>query len=179
MTRDSALLERARHRAAPPVSARPSAAEQLRGPAEPWAPRDITRVLAVSAAGALIIGIAWFGSGGTTSLSRQLLWTVVGIGGVTVAAVTQGTFVLAAFREIKARRLAVMNDAAALVRPFDTEVPTVLEHSADTDDRVAAAVMTHFHRPSCLLVTGKDVPLHGTAEDHVAAGRTPCGVCAA
>jgi hypothetical protein len=124
------------------------------------------------------VGVGWFGASGTLTLSHQLLWAVLAITGAAVAAVMQGMFVLDAFRVIKARRLAIMTDLAALA-PAGAAAESRVVATDDVNLRVAAAAMTHYHRPYCMLVDGKDVSLHGSADEHAAAGRTACGVCGA
>ena len=156
-------------------SARPSQAEPKR-PSEPWSAGQVSRVLGVSALGLIGVCVGWFGAGGTLSLSQELMWTVLAIAGVALAAVGQGMFVLDAFRVIKARRLAVMTDVAALVGRYEPADHTGPTEVADTD-RVATPTMTHYHRPWCPLAHGKDDLHAAPAQAHLDAGRSACGVC--
>lgn len=184
---------------AAPSSQRPSvlAAQTRKAPSEPWNQRAVVRLLEIGAACLIGLGVAWFGAAGTTDLAHQLLWITLGIAAVAVGGVGQAMFVLEALRVLRARRLAVMDDVSALAARREARMgvlagsarsagsaataATVVLPLVEDDEwvRVAAPTMHHYHRPGCQLAAGKPTFLRGRPEDHAAAGRTACGVCAA
>lgn len=160
------------------MSARPSRVEaetSRRSASEPWTPRAVVRLLEVTIGSLIVMGVAWYGCGGTVSLNHQVLWLVLGMGAGLVGCFGQAMFVLDAIRAVRERRLAVMTDIAALLAYYEQQSETV----ANEELRLAAPAMVHFHRPSCQLVAGKPTPLRAPAGEHLAAGRSACGVCAA
>ena len=97
----------------------------------------------------------------------------LGIAGLLVATVGGVRWLAAGFKTVRVRKAA----AVALVRSRFGSVEA--SGPADRSDGfVAAARMTRYHRPGCSLVAGKDVSA-ATLAEHSAAGRRPCGVCAA
>lgn len=165
------------------MTIRPSTLPQVaaRRRSEPWPVSAVGQVGAASALAAIAILVGWYFSGGTTDLDTQQGWTMLAVGGALFGSIAQGAFLLHAAAGVRRRRYAVMVDVSALADRYDTEaVPAAVPVEVENvDDRLAASGMTHFHRPSCPMVTGKVASLHGTAVDHEAQGRVPCGVCAA
>lgn len=165
----------------PPASARPSTLPQLaaRRRSEPWPVSAVGQVSAATALAAVGIAVGWYLAGGTTDLDAQQGWTMLAVGAAALGALAQGAFLLHAMAGVRRRRYAVMIDVSALADRYDTGAVAVPDEAVDLRDRLAAVGMTHFHRPSCPMVSGKETPLHGSADEHEAQGRVPCGVCAA
>lgn len=160
-------------------SAQPASAQALERPwNEPWPLRAVMRLLAVGVVVAVGLIITWYFCGGTTDLNRQVLWVLIGCGVLVVGGIAQATFLLDALRSVRRRRLAVMIDVSQLADSRDTKLagPVAVP---DEDDRLTAVGMIHFHRPGCPLMVGKPQQLHARPDEHLEAGREPCGVCAA
>lgn len=160
-------------------SAQPASAQVLERPwNEPWPVRAVMRLVLIGVVVAIGLPITWYFCGGTTDLNRQVLWVLIACGVLVVGGAAQATFLLDALRSVRRRRLAVMIDLSQLADRHDTVTagPVAV---LDEDDRLTAMGMIHFHRPSCPLLVGKPQQMHGRPDEHMQAGRQPCGVCAA
>lgn len=152
---------------------RPSDIPRL--PAEPWSGRDLVRAVQYLLLTAVLLGTAWYGASDTTDFVHQVYWVVLGIGATALLSFGALMFVLDGMREIRRRRLALMQDLDSALSPAQPLTPVGhVEH----EHAVAASLMTHYHRRSCPLVRGKAIPHVGPPATHVDAGRVPCGVCA-
>jgi hypothetical protein len=166
-------------------SAQPISAPVLERPwNEPWPLRAVMRLVLIGVVVAIALAITWYFCGGTTDLNRQVLWVLIACGVLVVGGLAQSSFLLDAMRSVRRRRLAVMIDVSQLAdrrapAPGSVTVPADPADLADADDRLTAVGMVHFHRPGCPLLVGKPQQLHASSDEHVQAGRQPCGVCAA
>jgi hypothetical protein len=102
-----------------------------------------------------------------------VLFLDLGIAGLLVGAFGGVRWLAAVVKAVRIRKAA----AVALVRSRFVPAGTA-GTAGPAEGFVAAARMTRYHRPGCPLVAGKDVSA-ATPAEHSAAGRRPCGVCAA
>ena len=141
--------------------------------AEPWDRRHVIGFGVSTAIGAGLLGASYLGLSAEVHLKDQVLFLDLGIAGLLVGAFGGVRWLAAVVKAVRIRKVA----AVALVRSrFVPAGPT--GSAGPAEGLVAAARMTRFHRPGCPLVAGKDVTAATTAE-HSAAGRRPCGMCAA
>ena len=144
--------------------------------AEPWQRRNHIGFALCTALGAGLLAASYFGVAAEVQLKDQVFFVDLGIAGVLVGTVGGVRWLAAGLRAVRVRKAA----AVALVRsrfvPAQTAVTAGSAGSAE--GLVTAARMTRYHRPGCPLVAGKDVSA-ATSAEHSAAGRRPCGVCAA
>jgi hypothetical protein len=120
----------------------------------------------------ILLATAWYGASDTTNFVNQIYWIVLGIAGTVLLSFGALMFLLDGMREIRGRRLAVMQDLDAAL----SDAPQTAQVTRDL--AVASSQMTHYHRGTCPLVRGKSVPIIGLSVTHLDAGRVPCGVCA-
>jgi hypothetical protein len=141
--------------------------------AEPWDRRHVVGFTVSTAIGAGLLGASYLGVSAEVHLKDQVLFLDLGIAGLLVGTVGGVRWLAAVLKSVRIRKAA----AVALVRsrlvPAGTAGP-----AGSTEGLVAAARMTRYHRPGCPLVGGKAVSA-ATLAEHSAAGRRPCGVCAA
>ena len=116
---------------------------------------------------ALII-LGWYVASGS-SRRAQVPGINVAIGALALSAVAHAMWISRARRAVGTYRVCVL--PAAPVADRRRAGSTVAE-----TDPVATAEMALYHRPVCLLVTGKAVA-HQPRSSHESAGRRPCGVC--
>ncbi|MCW2586174.1 MAG: hypothetical protein JWN55_1690 [Frankiales bacterium] len=149
---------------------------EVLNPTSPWVLAEQVRLGQLLAVGLVAMLAGWYGLAGTVALSRQAGFLVVAIGGLVLSSVGLSLWLLAGLRAIRVRRVLVRE--GLLVMVADLPAPVVRERAVDEPTSlVASPAMTHYHRPSCLLVEGKTVAQHALAA-HLQSGRTPCGVCA-
>ena len=139
----------------------------------PWSLNDLTRLTSfLIVSGVVIVGCA-AGAGQTSVYDHQLLWIV----GASIALMLSGLgwtrWLLIGSRNLRVRQRR-LDTLTARLRP-EPEVP--LTTAGHRDLRFAADGMTRFHRVTCPLTDGKDVAA-APRNEHIARGRTPCGVCA-
>jgi len=121
-------------------------------------------------AGAALVS-AWRGASGATQVHNQIVWATIGVVAVGLAAGSELWWLLRGRRAVgRAQRELI----EALPRiGDDTGVLAAVDRPAPV---VAGAAMTHYHRPSCLLVRGKTVN-ELTAAQVARTSRRPCDVC--
>ena len=140
---------------------------------EPWNRRNVTGFAVATALGAALLGASYLGVSSEVQLKGQVPLLDLGIVGLLVATAGGVGWLAAGIKAVRVRKAA----AVALVRSrFDSV--EVAGPAGPGEGFVAAARMTRYHRPGCSLVAGKDVSA-ATRAEHSAAGRRPCGVCAA
>ena len=143
----------------------------------PWRLGDLMVLYVCTAVGLLIIGIAWFGASSSVVVSSQVRWTNVGVGGLIVLGAGILAWVLAGRRAVGELRRHVISlipvpaDAPRATAP----VRAVVERPND-ERLVSAPGMTHYHRPDCIFVAGKQVKA-STERALRRQKRTPCGAC--
>jgi hypothetical protein len=136
--------------------------------AEPWTAGHTRGVVAGYVLAAVALTSAWRGASGATQVRDQIVWATVGalaVGAVVGAELWwlfMGRSTVGRAQRLLLAELARQDDVARPVAANDRGAPVV-----------AGSTMTHFHRPTCLLVRGKVVR-------QVSAARTdlrPCDVC--
>ncbi len=134
-----------------------------------WGRRDLTLLLVPYALGAVGLVVAWYGSAKEADWRDDARWLVTGTGSVTLAGLGLLLWLVAGKLRIVAAGRAVRRG--------------LLERREARAERTAAAVLPdsnfvtwrgsrRYHRPSCLLMHGKEVV---AATDLTNLGA--CGVC--
>jgi hypothetical protein len=147
----------------------------------PWRANEYRLVALALTVAVVIIGIAWYGAGGTVDWTEQLRWTALAVLGVAVACAGVGIWLGRGIRRVRAEHRMVL----LAVRARRDRLRALASAAGPAAGRVTRVGMTHHHAPDCLLVVGKDMRAL-TAEDLKEAsladtrGRdlVPCGVCA-
>lgn len=145
----------------------------MTAPQQPGPPRKPLFVGEVL--GAVLLGIAWWRSSREELLDDQVPWIVLGIVGGIVCIGVAALWVLELRRAVSLRTASVRYRMTTLAVPTPVAAGRVRAH-----DLVAIATRgaRQFHEPDCHLVAHRTALLHGSREDHVAAGRVACRVCA-
>ena len=141
--------------------------------AEPWSRRNLIGFAVSTALGAGLLGASYLGVSAEVHLKDQVLFLDLGIAGLLVGTFGGVRWLAAVVKAVRVRKSA----AVALVRWRFGSVGTT-GPAGSPEGLVAAERMTRYHRPECSLVAGKDVTA-ATLAEHSAAGRRPCGMCAA
>jgi hypothetical protein len=135
-----------------------------------WTSRTRAAVFASNAFGFVALALSAIAASATHDLSARVAWCNVAVIGFIVAGLGDVLFLTAGRRAIGRRRVELLGARFEVT-------PSVA--SAMTDDRclpVAAARMTRYHRPTCLLMRGKPAR-RASAAHHQRAGLAPCGLC--
>jgi hypothetical protein len=151
--------------------------ETSMGPGRGDVPWDVSAL--VGTGGAMLIGLAlvvtgWVGASGEVVIDDQFAWLNFAVAGVVLAGVAGALWIMQGRRAV-GRRMHVL----LAPRPAD-DVPAFpgAESRAGRDDAfVAAAAMTRYHLPSCLLARGKPLHATGPGSFHRREGRRPCELC--
>jgi hypothetical protein len=146
-----------------------SARAELGMALEPWNRRQVRLLALAEALAVVVLWIAWFGVSGTTSWSRQVGFTALGIGATVFGSWAAGAWFLAGRRRLRVHRRVMLQDLRGHVVPAPAVIPV---RRPDGSHRVAGAAMTRHHDPACPLVAGKPV------EPVEVGAMTACGVCA-
>ena len=133
----------------------------------PWA-RPVVASLTADLCGLVLIAVAWYGASAKVRVSDQLAWIVLGVTGLTLAAVGNAGHLFVARLRVRENRRAFEGEATGSALTAGAATAAALP--------VAGPVMTRYHRPDCWLVKGKPVESAESAV-HARAGRRPCGVC--
>ena len=140
--------------------------------AKPWEQRHLWMFgVGQAVALALLVG-ACLGASSELRPADQTGWLHLGIVAIATAGVFHGGFLFSGRRTLVRRRRAVF---LAYEHPAGPE-PSAFGSAASDSLPVAAAAMTRYHRPECLLVAGKPV-VGANRAAHAEARRKPCGVC--
>jgi hypothetical protein len=140
---------------------------------EPWNRRNLTGFTVATALGAALLGASYVGVSAEVHLKDQVPFLDLGVTGLLVAAVGGVRWLAAGIKAVRVRKATVLGLVRSRFGSVEATGP-----AGPSDDFVATARMTRYHRPSCSLVAGKDVRA-ATLSEHSAAERRPCGVCAA
>jgi len=132
----------------------------------PWRAAEHRFVALALVVALVLIGIAWFGAGGTVDWTDQVRWTALAVIGVTVAGAGIGIWLGLGLRRVRAEHRAVLLALKARRDRLNAA-------AGPAAGRVTRVGMSHHHAPDCLLVKGKDVRAL-TAQD---ADLVACGVC--
>jgi sulfite exporter TauE/SafE len=155
--------------AMPARAARRAAAADVRAEA-PWRPVEHRLVALALVVAVVLIGVAWYGAGGTVNWDKQVRWTALAVLGVTVACAGVGMWLGLGMRRVHAEHRAVL----LAVKARRDRLRALAPAAGPAAGRVTRVGMTHHHAPDCLLVSRKDVRAL-TADD---LDLVPCGVCA-
>lgn len=139
--------------------------------AVPWTPFAAMRLVLTNLMALAGLGLAWYEASEKVVVRDQFPWVNVAILAVIVSGVTNGTWFLLGRMALRRRRQRVLPATAQASEPF---FGAPLEPAAPV--WVAATGTTRYHRPSCLLVTGRATVTASRAV-HEREGRRPCGVC--
>ncbi|HVW31318.1 MAG TPA: hypothetical protein VHL53_02160 [Acidimicrobiia bacterium] len=142
--------------------------------------RSFLGLLAANLAALALMSAGWFFSASTRQVGTAMAWTNVALVGLVVAVVGDARSLLASRQSVRqlARAVIPLVDGAGAAAPGPAVVDLADDRAVASwaEPFVAAAGMTRYHDPSCVLATGKTVAAAGRA-DHERAGRVPCEVC--
>ena len=143
----------------------------------PWRSTDVLAVALLHLVGASLIIVGWVTSLDGVSLARQTGPLDAAMAGVAVSGAAHVLWIVSGRRAVLQNRRRLL--AAVQTMAVAEAAPGVRRKGAGSraERLVAAARMTHYHRPDCVLVTGKNVA-DETRATHQRANRTPCAVCA-
>src|SRR5437764_15138 len=82
----------------------------------PWQVGDLLTLWFFSAAGALLLFMAWWGASGTPRQSREILWLDVGVIGLLIFGTGAVIWLLTGRRAVGHRRRALLADADMRIR---------------------------------------------------------------
>jgi hypothetical protein len=135
-----------------------------------WRGAQVRVVIVAQVIASALVLLAAYKSARTGSFDEQTDWVVLGVAGLTGAALVSTIWLRYVQRRLVMRR-------ARLVRTTDNTFARI-GSTTDADDLapVASRSMSHYHRSGCPLVRGKDVAPASVIEHH-RAQRTPCAVC--
>jgi hypothetical protein len=135
----------------------------------PWSSAAARRWIAVGLVGYVVAALGWWFASREAALTDQVGFAALGVGGCAVVAYANITWLLQGRFAIVARRERLLSDAIPPAARLDRD-------GYGEDGVVAGPGLALFHRPSCVLVAGRDWPVldrtKGTRGD-----RRPCGIC--
>jgi hypothetical protein len=122
----------------------------------------------------------WVGISGTVQLTTQTQWLALGIGSLILAGFAMVGWLVAGTVRITALRRGVVAELnARSIAAEATAAGTPTTSTTSTSEMYGVAPgMRRYHRPDCRLLIDKRATFDSSAV-HAAAGRTPCGICAA
>jgi hypothetical protein len=154
-----------------------------------WGIEDVLRAGVLVLGGSLIVFIAWFRASSDAHYGDQIGMLDVSVVGVAVVCMGLVSWVLTGRRTIGERMQALLGRPLPLTTTKVVVVAGSVILEPATSDPVFASANAEpggglvavdgnrlYHRPECPLVEGHDWPT-ASLEHHVAAGRTPCGIC--
>lgn len=133
-----------------------------------WGRRDLVVLAVPYVLGAAGLVVAWYGSAEEAEWRDDGTWLVTAAGAVSLAGIGLLLWLAAGKVRIAAAEREVRR---ALLERREERRRTVVEPGTDLGDTVTAAGMRRYHRPTCLLMTGKRAVVVDRTE---LAG---CGVC--
>jgi hypothetical protein len=131
-----------------------------------WGRRDLVMLALLYLIGAVGLVLAWYGSAAEADWRDDAKWLVTATGAVSVAGLGLLLWLVAGKVRIAAAQRAVRR--GLLERREQRQLDRAVVPVAET---VTAAGMRRYHRPSCLLMNGKQAV--ATDRSELAA----CGVC--
>jgi len=137
-----------------------------------WSGRSRTLVAGLSGTGLALMAVGWLRVSGGSSVDTQIAWLDVGVAGLLLSGLANALWLLRGRRSVVRLRVALL-PADFGVAPFDGAVEAV---PFERRELVAAASMTRYHRPDCLLVVGKPAAA-ADRRTHETESRRPCPTC--
>ena len=134
-----------------------------------WTLSDLVALGGALAFSGISLLVGWYGAAHTTRYSRQLLWIVVGGGGLIVGALGVAVWLLKGLR-VQHERAQRIRERAQRLDVVGSDSPLIAEGV------LTSAAMTRYHRDRCPLTAHRElsrVPLARALGD----GKLPCGVC--
>ena len=142
----------------------------------PWTAEDLVRWLAAAAFSAVIVVVAWYLAAGQASDMHQVGPLDLAIGGVVLGGIANLMWLLRGWQAVGERR-------KALIARLPIDVPASAAAGAVEAETAPLGVgllvgegVRYFHRPSCPLTVGRNWP-PAPLDEHLRAGREPCGMC--
>ena len=129
--------------------------------------------LLAGAAGVAAMLLGWIEVSATAHVDRQVQWSTLSLIGAVLVCAGAG---LTATSGERVFLLHLHRLAAAGVE--DAGPAGAIAAAGRTDQLVATATMSRYHRAGCPLAAGKPV-VADSRNVHQRAGRKPCGVCGA
>jgi hypothetical protein len=138
--------------------------------------------------GGIVVAVSWYVCAGDLKFSQQVGPTDAAIAGLLLAGIGNLGWLLHGRRALGERHRSLLPDVtvdlaqAATVgtrrRLGATSATITPVPSAAVEPLfVAGEGMERFHRPDCALAAGRADWTSRSRQEHVAAGRRPCGVC--
>jgi hypothetical protein len=132
-----------------------------------WSKADTARLRTLAGAGAVVLGVSWFGASGQSDAGRQLVYVSLAVCGMFVGMAGVGGWLLGGRRTVRAQTRLLLGDAPAA--PSTSAGPA-------SGSFVAVPDAQWFHRADCLLVKDRTLAV-SPRSDHEAAGRKACPAC--
>lgn len=138
----------------------------------PWTAPLLSRLITFNVIGFMLVAMSWYQVSGEVAVRDQLAWFNVGVVGLIVSGIGNGSWLLSGRSHIgRARMMVLPPRAKSASSGWDARLAEDLENRP-----VAGLAMTRYHRPSCPMVAGKQTTAT-TRRAHERAGRTPCELC--
>lgn len=141
-----------------------------------WRAEDLLRWAVAVGLGGVVVAVSWYVCAGEVSFSQQVGPTDVAVAGLLVAGIGNVGWLLKGRRALGERRRALLPDVP-LANRDQLDVVRIVPRPADLDLYVGGDGMERFHRPECMLTSGRHDWKGMSRAEHQAAGRQPCGVC--
>lgn len=155
------------------------------GDESPWSMRDILRLAWMVGAGAVGMGVCWYGISGQSSFHDQIGWFVGAVAALALGCFGMVGFLLSGIREVHAETFDLVTRIRTerlheVVGGFDSEFDGDVDVAPVdvSDGYVIGPAMTRVHRADCPHVQGKAVGAIST-DDIERLGLSKCGVCCA
>jgi hypothetical protein len=137
-----------------------------------WSAQDFLRWVGLEVVGLSMVVAGWFVASGQGHYTDQIGPSTLAVGGLTVACVGHAMWVLRGRRAVGERYGRLLRQPWLVgTRPSREDRVT-----ADSPVLVAGAGLRFFHRHECPLAAGRSWTAL-SRDDHVLAGRVPCGAC--
>jgi hypothetical protein len=145
-------------------------------PDTPWRAGEVTNVIMVNLVGLVLIVAGYLVCRATAEPSRVQLATSIAAAGLVVTLAGNTVWLFGNLREVtRLRREVLLGPVPAA--PSSAVVSGAAERPAPTASiLVSSPSMSLYHRPECLMVSGKAVKASSLAA-HRRARRRPCQVC--
>ena len=142
-----------------------------------WEPEAVFRWFAALTLGFVLVLGGWWSVAGKAVYDKQVVGLDVAVAGLILAQVGGIYFLMQGRRSVGLRRVALLGDPAEdLPGTAGAPAPVVAVQPADDAELVAGAGRDRYHLSGCALAAARGYAV-ATREEHVAAGRRPCGVC--